>query len=205
MTASRVASAALFTFVTAIAAGCGSTTPHIVPLLRAAGAPVTITPSSATPLEVVSRGTAVPDPLPVRGSDFVYGDLESALGLAVSSATAPWAAAHREYPVALKGGWTVLVEVVGADAQLEGTGRVVVGLDVRATLRTRNGNIYLGQTQLGCHEGGLRSADQGAPVIYRCMTRIGRDLAGWLSGGVPLDPPPPQADNPIELRNASTH
>ena len=193
MTASRVAHAALFTTVTAIAAGCGTTAPNIVPLLRAAGAPITITPSSATPLEIVSRGTAVPDPLPVRGSDFVYGDLEGALGLAVSSATAPWAAAHRDYPVAHKGGWTVLVEVVGADAQLEGTGRVVVGLDVRATLRTRDGNVYLGQTQLGCHEGGLRSADQGAPVIYRCMTRIGRDLAGWLSGGVPLDPPPPQA------------
>jgi hypothetical protein len=184
----RVAAPALFALATVAASGCGSATPRIIPLLRTAGAPIVSTPSDATPLEVVSRGTAVPDPLPVRGSDIVYGDLEGALGIAVSSATGPWAAAHRKYPVAVRGGWTVLVEVVGADAELESGGRVVVGLDVRATLRTRNGNIYLGQTQLGCHEGGLRSADEGAPVIYRCMTRIGRDLAGWLDGGVPLDP-----------------
>jgi hypothetical protein len=182
----------LFAAAAILAGGCSSITPpRIVPLLRTAGAPNTLTPGAGTPLEVVSRGTAVPDPLPVRGSDIVYGDLESALGMAVSSATAPWAAAHREYPVAKHGGWTVLVEVIGADAELEGGGRVVVGLDVRVTLRTRDGNTYLGQTQLGCHEGGLRSADEGAPVIYRCMTRIGRDLAGWLGGGVRLDPPPP--------------
>jgi len=62
--------------------------------------------------------------------------------------------------------------------------------DVRATLRTRHGNAYLGQTQLNCRDGGLRSADEGAPIIYRCMTHIGRDLAGWLAGGVRLEPPP---------------
>jgi hypothetical protein len=186
------ASLCLLAITGAVAAGCGAIAPpRIVPLLRTAGAPLTQTPSNGTPLEVVSRGTAVPDPLPVRGSDIVYGDLESALGIAVSSATVPWADAHRVHPVARQGGWTVLVEVIGADAELETGGRIVVGLDVRVTLRTRNGNTYLGQTQLGCHEGGLRSADEGAPVIYRCMTRIGRDLAGWLGGGVRLDPPPP--------------
>jgi hypothetical protein len=189
----RAAVLALFAVATLTASGCGSATPRIVPLLRTSGAPITNTPSTATPLEVVSRGTAVPDPLPVRGSDIVYGDLEGALGIAVSSAVGPWADAHRKYPLAARGGWTVLVEVVGADAELESGGRVVVGLDVRATLRTRNGNVYLGQTQLGCHEGGLRSADEGAPVIYRCMTRIGRDLAGWLDGGVRLDPLDPES------------
>jgi hypothetical protein len=171
-------------------AACGSP-PRIVPLLRTAGAPVV--PIVLAPLEVVSRSTAIADPLPVHGSDIVYGDLETALGIAVSTATAPWAEAHRGHPVALRGGWTVLVEITGADAELEAGGRVVVGLDARATLRTRNGNSYLGQTRLGCREGGLRSADEGAPIVYRCMMRIGRDLAGWLSGGVPLDPPPPES------------
>jgi hypothetical protein len=173
-------------------AACGGA-PRIVPLIQAAGPPVTATPSNATPLEVVSRSTAVPDPLPVRGSDIVYGELESALGVAVSTAVVPWADAHRDNPVARRGGWTVLVEVTGADADLEAGGRVVVGLDVRATLRTRNGNVYLGQTQLGCREGGLVSAEHGAPVVYRCMMRVGRDLAGWLGGGVRLDPPPPES------------
>jgi hypothetical protein len=178
-------------FALQAAAGC-ATGPHIVPLIRSAGAPITPNPANATPLEVVSRSTAVPDPLPVRGSEIVYGELEAALGIAVSTAVAPWAEAHREYPVAKHGGWTVLVEVVGADAELETGGRVVIGIDVRATLRTRSGNVYLGQTQLGCREGGLVSAEQGAPVIYRCMMRVGRDLAGWLGGGVRLDPPPEQ-------------
>ena len=172
-----------------LAAGCSTGAPRIVPLLRSAP----VTPNLNAPLEVVSRATAVPDPLPVRNSDIVYGDLEAALGTAVSTATAPWADAHRNTSIAKGGGWTVLVEVTGAEAELESGGRVVIGMDVRATLRTRNGNVYLGQTQLSCRDGGLRSADEGAPIIYRCMMRIGRDLAGWLGGGVRLDPPPPEA------------
>jgi hypothetical protein len=182
---------ALFAFA-ALAAACGGP-PQIVPLMRTAGFPVTPFLSTATPLEVVSRSTAVPDPLPVRGSDIVYGDVEAALGIAVSTATGAWADSHREHAVALQGGWTVLVEVIGADAELEPGGRVVVGLEVRATLRTRNGNVYLGQTQLGCREGGLVSADRGAPIVYRCMMRVGRDLAGWLGGGVRLNPPAPES------------
>ena len=80
----------------ALLVGCGGI-PHIVPLIRTAGPPVTPTPSNATPLEVVSRSTAVPDPLPVRGSDIVYGELESALGIALSTAAVPWADAHRDW------------------------------------------------------------------------------------------------------------
>jgi hypothetical protein len=125
----------------------------------------------------------------VRGSNVGYTELGTALGIAVTTAVAPWLAAHRDDAVARRGGWSVLVEVTGADAQLEPEGRVVVGLDVRATLHTRSGNVYLGQTQLGCREGGLASSDDGAAVVYRCMTRVGRDLAGWLAGGVPLEPP----------------
>lgn len=174
---------------TMLAAGCTASPPRIVPLLRSAP----VTPNINAPLEVVSRATAVPDPLPVRNSDIVYGDLEAALGTAVSTATAPWADAHKTTKIGKSGGWTVLVEVTGADAELEPGGRVVIGMDVRATLRTRAGNVYLGQTDLSCRDGGLRSADEGAPVIYRCMMRIGRDLAGWLGGGVRLEPPPPEA------------
>lgn len=172
-------------------AGCGGV-PQIVPLLRTSGPPIVSPLADTTPLEVVSRSDGVPDPLPVRGSEIVYGDLESALGIAVSTATAPWAAAHRDHPVAKNGGWSVLVEITAADALLEPGGRLVVNLGVRATLRTRSGNAYLGQTQSGCREGGLVSPDQGAPVVYRCMTRLGRELAGWLAGGVNLDPPPPE-------------
>jgi hypothetical protein len=170
-----------------------SETPAILPLIHTAGAPAVTTPSPSTPLEVVSRSTAVPDPLPVRGSNVAYAELEAALGAAVTTATSSWSEAHRDHALARDGGWAVLVELTGADAQLDGGGRLVVGLDARATLRTRKGNDYLGQTQLACREGGLVfAADRGAPVVYRCVARIGRDLAGWLDA-VPLDPPPPQS------------
>src|SRR5580698_8220494 len=95
--------------LTALLLAC-SGIPHIVPLVRTAGLPITPTPANATPLEVVSRSTAVRDPLPVRGSDIVYGELEYALGIAVSTAAVPWAEAHRDHDVARHGGWTVLVE-----------------------------------------------------------------------------------------------
>ena len=68
----------------------------------------------------------------------------------MSTAAAPWASSHRNDPTALHGGWTVLVEVIGADAELTSGGRVVVRIEARATLRTRSGNIDLGQTQVGC-------------------------------------------------------
>ena len=188
----RTTALALLSFVSAATAvsvlpGCGDvTTPHIVTLLRL---------RRRRPEHQRSARGGEPrhgdrHPLPVRNSSVVYGDIEAALGTAVSTATAPWADEHKDTAIGRAGGWTVLVEVTGADAELESGGRVVVGLDVRATLRTRHGNAYLGQTQLNCRDGGLRSADEGAPIIYRCMTHIGRDLAGWLAGGVRLDPPP---------------
>jgi hypothetical protein len=170
------------------AVGCGEP-PSILPRVHTSGTPVVVTPSSFTPLEIVSRGTAVPDPLPVRGSRVAYAELEAALGSAVATATAPWSEARRDDPATRGGGWTVLVELTGADAQLDEGGRLVVGLDARATLRTRKGNDYLGQTLLACREGGLVfAADRGAPVVYRCVARMGRDLAGWLDG-VHLAPP----------------
>jgi hypothetical protein len=138
----------------------------------------------------------VPDPLPVRGSRIVYGDVEAALGMAVTSAVQPWAAEHRSDPAAApdlprrsaqRGPWSMLVELTAASAEIDSGGRVVVTLNVRTTLRVREGNRYLAQTQAGCREGGLVSADSGAPVFYRCMTRVGRDLADWLAGA-PLDP-----------------
>jgi hypothetical protein len=159
-----------------------------VSLTRDAAAPTSPAPE-ASPLEVVTVGASVRDPLPVRGSDVVYADLESALGASVAVATRPWATAHRADATAARGGWSITVEIARADAELEGGGRVVVGVDARATLRTRHGNVYLGQTQIGCREGGLVEADGGTEVVHRCLAGMARELAGWLAGGVALDPP----------------
>jgi hypothetical protein len=160
-------------------AGCSSVTTgrsHTVGLISAAGIPITDTPNNA--LEVVTKATAVPDPLPVTGSGVWYSDLEPALGHSVSSATVPWAAQHRD---SNPSGWTLLVELTQAQAEWK-DGRLRVAFNVRATLRTRVGNNYLAQTHANCTQAGLVPADQGAPIVFTCMQRIGRDLSGWLGG-----------------------
>jgi hypothetical protein len=174
----RLAAAALLLLAT----GCSSGRTEIVPLLAAAGIPLT---SPATvPLEVVTRSTAVRDPLPLRRTDVVYGDIEAALGHAVSSSTVPWADGHR-HNAGSKDGWQLFVEIITADASYE-EGRVIFSVGVRATLRNRAGNVYLAQTQTSCRQGGIVPPDKGAAIMYRCMMEVGHDLAGWLEG-VDLD------------------
>ena len=154
----------------------------MVPLLTAAGVP--ITDPTDVPLRVVTRSTAVRDPLHVRGASVDYGDIEVALGHAIASATAPWAASHRDdkrHP----DGWELFVEVTSSDAVYDDS-RVVFSLGVRATLRARAGHDYLAQTQTSCRQGGIVAPDKGAPIVYGCMMELGRNLAGWLDG-VDLD------------------
>jgi len=168
--------------------GCASA-PQIVPLAMEGGAPSPYAAGIWAPLEIVTRSTAIADPLPLRGSEVSYTQLEKAVGSSLVSATTAWATQHAADETARRGGWTLLVEVTGADAELSTGGRVVIAIDVRATLRTRSGNAYLGQTQTGCREGGIVPVDQGSQVVARCLSQVGRDLAGWLAGGVSLDPP----------------
>ena len=154
----------------------------MVPLLSAAGVP--LTDPTDVPLRVVTRSTAVRDPLRMNGSRVVYGDVETALGHAIASATVPWANEHKTDAHA-KEGWELFVEVTNADAAYDAD-RAIFSLGVRATLRTRAGNGYLAQTQTSCRQGGIVQPDKGAPIMYGCMMEVGRNLAGWLEG-VDLD------------------
>jgi hypothetical protein len=168
------ASLALVAALSGCGAAPGPTT--MLPLLQAAGMPVTQTPGKEIPLEVVTRSTGVRDPLPIDGTSLSYGDVETTLGHAISSAAVPWADAHRAQRPE---GWQIAVEVINADATYK-DGRLLVTLGVRATLRTRSTRTYLAQTQAYCSQGGVVAAERGAPVVFSCMERIGRDLAGWL-------------------------
>ncbi len=152
----------------------------MVPLLSAAGIP--LTHPTMAPLRVVTRSTAVQDPIRVRGSGVVYADVETAFGHSIASATVPWGDAHKR---GSGEGWELFVELINADAQYDGD-RLVVSFGVRATLRARSGNDYLAQTQTSCRQGGIVAPDKGAPIIYGCMMEVGRNLAGWLDG-VDLD------------------
>jgi hypothetical protein len=163
-----------------VTAGCGESR-QIVPLIATSGVPVS--EPVTVPLEIVTRSTAVADPLPVRGTDVSYADIEAALGHAVATATVPWADRHREHASAP--GWQLTVELTSADAEYD-AGRAVFTLGVRATLRAREGNVYLAQTQAACRQGGVVPPDGGASVMDRCMNEVGHQLANWLDG-VDLD------------------
>jgi hypothetical protein len=81
-------------------------------------------------------------------------------------------------------GWQLLIELANARAERT-DGVITVAINARATLRTRVGHVYLGQTQAHCQARGTASATGGAPVFYVCMMSLGRELAGWLGGVQP--------------------
>jgi hypothetical protein len=156
-------------------AGCG---PTLVPL--GAAVPITDATPRDIPLEVITHSSA-PDPLLLANTSVRYGDVQLSLGHAVSSAVVPWAEAHRgDRP----DGWQLLVELAQARAARR-DGVVDVALDVRATLRSRVGHVYLAQTQAHCHERSVADAAHAASVFYGCMLTVGRELAGWLGGVQP--------------------
>jgi hypothetical protein len=163
--------------------GCRAPAPVTVPLLQAAGVPVTVTATPAVPLEVVTHtvGTEVPDPLPVDGSNVAYADVEPALGHAIASAVVPWAKEHRDQR---PDGWRLQVDLIAGNASHD-DGRLTVTFSVRATLRARADYAYLAQADAHCLETGRVDPRQGATVVYTCMTRLGRDLAGWLGSVEP--------------------
>nr|HEX4316410.1 hypothetical protein [Kofleriaceae bacterium] len=138
---------------------------RVVPDGRSTG---TVTASSDSTFEVVARISGARDPLTVAGADVAYADLERALDEAVVHAVQP-----RHDSV-------LTVELVAADAGYRNA-RLDVSLVVRATLRTRVGNMFVGQTTVVCRDGAIVSPEAGARVVWSCMARIGHDLGGWLA------------------------
>ncbi len=159
------------TLLSMMLVGCGGQLVPVVP----DGARDTGTSSAPSDpsFEVVARTASVKDPLPVSGADVAYADLERALGQAVIRAVHP---RHDQ---------TLTVELVAAEAAYKHS-RLSVSLVARATLRAREGNAFVTQTQVICRDAALVTPENGASVVWSCMTRLGRDLSGWLDG-VKLD------------------
>jgi len=143
--------------------------------------PVVSAPSGVLPIEVIARAAGVANPLPMKGSCNVFGAVEESLGHAVATATMPWAEAHR---AGEPEGWQLMVDLWQASAEHR-AGSVTVQLGVRATLRTRDGNRYVAQTQAHCKQTQLVRASDGAQVFYGCMNSLGRELFSWLESVKP--------------------
>jgi hypothetical protein len=159
--------------VALLLAGCGGR--HLV-TVEPEGPPHGGFSATDTTFEVVPRLAGARDPLPVAGSDVEFADLARALGHAVLRSVAPY---HDG---------VLTVELVRADADYN-SARLSVSLVVRATLRSRVGNDFIATTTSVCHDGAIIDPDTGTPVLWSCMARIGRELAGWLADV------PPQGGN----------
>jgi len=159
------------TLLSMMLVGCGG---QLVPVVPDGGRDTGTSSAPSDPsFEVVARTASVKDPLPVSGGDVAYADLERALGQAVIRAVHP---RHDQ---------TLTVELVAAEAEYKRS-RLSISLVARATLRTREGNAFVTQTQVICRDAALVTPENGASVVWSCMTRLGRDLSGWLDG-VKLD------------------
>jgi hypothetical protein len=158
--------------------GCGV---RLVPIVAdGPGAGTSQAPSDPS-FEVVARTASIRDPLPVSGTGIAFAELEPALARAVARAVPP------------KHHHTLTVELVAADAEYTGS-RLVISLVARATLRTREGNVFVAQTQAICRDSAIVAPDAGAAVVWSCMARLGKDLGGWLDGL------PPRSDDRRETQ-----
>lgn len=149
------------------ASACGQ---QLVPIIPDGERDTGTAAASADPtFAVVARTMNVRDPLPLAGASVAYADLERALGQAVMRAVRP------------RHDHTLTVELIAAEAEYA-RARVAVALVARATLRSRAGNAFVGQTQVLCRDAAIVGPEAGANVVWACMTQLGRDLGGWLDG-----------------------
>jgi hypothetical protein len=144
-----------------------------------------------TPLEVITKGTGVADPLPVAGTQVAYEHVETQLGFAILNASTAWSDAH---PAPPGGGYQLTVELTRAEAKWS-DGRLRVSLGSRATLRNRAGNRYIAQTNARCDQAGLAPPEAGAAIFDSCTRQIGHTLASWLDAAV-ADPTAPAPSPP---------
>jgi hypothetical protein len=114
----------------------------------------------------------------VRGGRVAYGGLSSATLQAIAVAAAPWVERRRSERA---GGWQMFVEIFRDEGETQ-SGQLTVEIETRVTMRGSLGQIHLGQTRGYCKVSGVAAEADGARIVFRCLDRMARDLAGWLEG-----------------------
>ena len=177
-----------FAALSAFLAGCSG--PIVVPLRSAVSAKASHA-SQQGALEVVTQSNEASDPLPVTGTGVSYGDLESSLRQAVTAAAVPWRAEA----------WRISLDIITAEAQ-HAERRLQVTIGMRATLRSKHGNVYLGQMEAACRDAATVAADRGQEVFRSCLMQLAGAVSGWL-GSIETDlPPGSEPDDPKALSGA---
>lgn len=137
-----------------------------------------LSPATSQPLGIVVSLAGGSDPMPVRSSRVVYGGLGSTTSRAIAAVVTPWVERHRSER---SGGWQMLVEIVRSEADMQ-SGRLTIEIETRVTMRGALGPIHLGQTLGYCKVSDVVGDTDGSRLVFRCLDRMARDLAGWLEG-----------------------
>jgi len=146
-------------------AACSATSAHLLPLRHFSGEQAAPSPGA---LEIVTASTTVKEPLEVRGASVAFVELAPALREAVAS----------EVDGSFQQ-WRLSLELVDATAEFN-SGRLIVRMTARATLRARADNAYVAQSQHVCSSSGVVPEIDGAKVAHACLVELARDTASWL-------------------------
>ena len=146
-------------------AGCAATSAHLLPLKHVEGEQVAPSPAA---LEIVTASTTVPEPLRVQGAPVAFIELAPALREAVA--------------LEVDGSfqqWRLSLELTQAEAEYS-SGRLIVQMTARATLRTRADNAYVAQSQHVCSASSVVPSEAGAKVAQKCLFELARNTKSWL-------------------------
>jgi hypothetical protein len=142
---------------------CTTTVTHLLPL-KHLGAEQ----ASPAALEIVTASTTVAEPLQIRGAPEAFIELAPALREAVASVV------DGSFTQ-----WRLSLELTHATAEWA-SGRLIVRMTARATLRARADNAYLAQSQHVCSTSGVVEPLDGARVAHACLLELARDTGSWL-------------------------
>jgi len=156
-------------------------------VLTPSGTAQSVSARTEDALQIQVNTSSVHLPLRVAGAGTAFTDVDRALYAAVERALA---STRQRVAVGNAQSYSLYVELIGARAEVN-SGRITVQLTVRATLRQRKGNAYVGQTHAHANRSGAYESSLGVDTVARCADAIGTELQGWISGMQlsPLDKP----------------
>jgi hypothetical protein len=151
----------------------------VLPSMGTAAAPAT---NSKDRLQVDVDASTVPLPLRVLGTGTRFIDLEHALKVSIQRTLNANGLPTKDETQR----YLLYVELVEARAEVS-SGRLLVQLTTRVTLRQESGYTYIAQTHVHATATGSMVPENGRPVVLDCVSTLAAQLRGWITS-MPLAP-----------------
>ena len=151
----------------------------VLPTTGTAAAPTT---DSRDRLQVEVDAATVPLPLRALGTSTRFIDLERALKVSIQRTLNANGLPTQDQILH----YLLYVELVEARAEVS-SGRLLVQLTTRVTLRQESGYTYIAQTHVHATATGTMDPDGGRPVVLECVSTLAAQLRGWITS-MPLAP-----------------